>query len=317
MRRRKKRKNQVQSVQPEEQLSLFDNVTLGIQESTMQVPCGAYSILDPALKVPAFNQAVYLIMNWKSQWEYGITHAISNSTIGKCLGVKCKSQVNRAVKWLIKHGWVEVEGKRKSDGAFFYKLTHHNCEPHQVPLDKHNLPKKCAVPMGIGSAFEKVAQGLIKWRVLVQWVISKIHSDWETGRLFLTVRETLNMVRFTAKTIIANTKAMIENNLLVKKSANYRAGEYEIKPSPYLKRRTRQLDKHKVPGALPYINGWYYSFNKQWRFQRGTHRLQMRPHELDKWRDTSIYELERINPKIHRDFLSSMEALDAIARTRD
>ena len=44
-----------------EQLSLFDNVTLGIQESTMQVPCGDYSILDPFMKVPAFNQAVYLI----------------------------------------------------------------------------------------------------------------------------------------------------------------------------------------------------------------------------------------------------------------
>ena len=208
-------------------------------------------------------------------------------------------------------------GNAKSDGTFFYQLTHHNCEPHEVPLDKHNLPKKCAVPMGAGSGFEKVGQGLIKWRVLVQWVINKIHSCWETGRLFLTVRETLNMVRFTTKTIIANTKAMIENGLLVKKSANYRAGEYEIKPSPYPERRTRKLDGHKVPGKLPYIKGWYYSFNKQWRFQRGTHRLQMKPHELDKWRDASIYELERINPKIHRDFLSSMEALDAIARSRD
>ena len=317
MRRRKKRKNQVQSVQPEEQLSLFDNVTLGIQESTMQVPCGAYSILDPAMKVPGFNKAVYLIMNWKSGWEYGITHAISNSTIAKWLGVKCKSQVNRSIKWLIKQGWVEVEGKRKSDGAFFYKLTHHNCEPDEVPLDKHNLPKKCAVPMGAGSAFEKVGQGHINWRVLVQWVVSKIRSCWETGTLFMTVKEAIREVRFTTKTIIANTKAMIENNLLVKKSANYRAGEYEIKPSPYPERRTRQLDGHKVPGALPYIEGWYYSYNKQWRFQRDTHRLQMKPHELDKWRDASIYELERINPKIHRDFLSSMDALDAIARSRD
>ena len=102
-----------------EQLSLFDNVTLGIQESTMQVPCGDYSILDPFMKVPAFNQAVYLYMNWKSQWEYGITHAISNSTIAEGLGVKCKSQVNRAIKWLIKHGWVKVHGKRKKRWHFF------------------------------------------------------------------------------------------------------------------------------------------------------------------------------------------------------
>ena len=313
MRRRKKRNNQVQS---DQQLSLFDNVTMGIQESTMQVPCGAFSILDPAMKVPAFNQAVYLYMNWKSGWEYGITHALSNSKIAKGLGVRCKSQVNRAIKWLIEHGWAKVDGKRKSDGTFFYQLTHHNCEPHEVPLDKHNRPKKCAVPMGVGSAFEKVAQGLISWRVLVQWVVSKIYSDWETGILFLTIREAVNVIRFTAKTISENIKEMVKNNLMVKKSANFRPGEYEIKPSPYPKRRARKLDGHKIPGDLPYIKGWYYSFNKLWRFQRDTHRLQMKPHELDKWRDASMYELEDINPKIHRDFQSYMDVLDVIARSR-
>ena len=286
------------------QLGMFDNVALGIQESTAQVPCGDHSMADPSLQISEFTRSVYWVINHKSNWHRGESHALSCAKIAKILGVKSKSQVHRAIKWLCENGWLSVMGKRGKDGAFFYKVTHHNCDVDEIPLDKHQEPLKCAVPSGVNSPFDLLEKGLITWRVFNQAITNKINSDWITGVLSSTLRETKRFLKFGMKTISENVKTMLAVGLLKRTGQS----EYEIKPSPYPKRRKRQLEA-ELP-YLPLIKGWYYSFNKLWRFNKESFLLQKK--ELGgKWRDASMHELQTVNAKIHFAFTDAMHALRA------
>ena len=159
-----------------------------IQETTYQVPCGVHSIFDPDQKVPAFNKALYLVVNEHSNWDTGVTHALSLRRLAELLNVKSHSQVHRGLQWLIEHGWLKVEGKCKSDGAYFYKIVHHKCDPQDTPTDRDGRPQKCAVPRGKGSPRQLLADGEITWRIFVDWTVRKIHSCWTSGFVSMAVR---------------------------------------------------------------------------------------------------------------------------------
>ncbi len=132
-----------------------------IQETTYQVPCGEHSIFDPEQKVPAYEKALYLVVNEYSDWETGISHALSLRKLAGLTNVNCHSQVHRGLRWLIENGWLIVEGKRKSDGAYFYRVIQHKCDPQDTPVDKDGRPQKCAVPRGKGSPSQLLADGEI------------------------------------------------------------------------------------------------------------------------------------------------------------
>ena len=271
-----------------------------IQETTMQVPCGRYSIFDPEMLVPEFCRAVFIVVNEHSNWATGRSHALSYSKLASLLNVKYRSQVIRAVQYLVDTGWLTVVGTRKSDGANIYQIMHHKCEPDQVPLDKDNRPQKCAVPRGEGSPTQLLSDGKIGWREMVVWVVKKVHSNWVTGIVEMTARQAGKFMRFAWGTISKCRKTMCEIGLLEKLSAKFRASKHALIPSPYPDRHPRLEDDGQQ--GLPLIKGWYYSFNFKWRFHRETFRLQCR--ELGrKWRDASDTELMRVNPKIHADFL--------------
>lgn len=307
---RKRRNRQTSSQQQQllsdvaynEQIPLFNNVALGIQESTMQVPMGSYSMADPQFKVPEFKRAVYWFINWKSNWERGESKALPLTTIAKALGVKSKSQVHRAVKWLIKHGWLKIMGKRDSDGAYFYKVIHHNCDPHEVPLDKDGAPQKCAVPMGINSGFDMLKRGQIHWRVLNQWILAKIGSNWITGLLETTMKEAKKFVRFGISTVSQNYRTMLDVGLLGKRKPK----EYIIQPLPYPERRKRQQEDGL--DRLPYSRGWYYSYNRLWRLH-GENLLIQRKLASGKWSDATENELLNTNRKIYVAFSEFTEVL--------
>lgn len=292
-----------------EQMSLFPPETDDIQESTMQVPIGPYSIFDLVHHtLSEFERAVYIAINEHSNWDTGISRALSHERLAELLGVKkCSiSQVRRAVRKLIKTGWLSVEAQRKTDGANIYKITHHHCEPEDVPLDKHHRPMKCAVPRGEGSPTRLLEQGKIKWREMVYWIVLKVHdSDWTTGIVEMTVAQISKLVRFTTKTICAIPKKLAKAGLLKRLSARFRAGIFQLKPKPYKERRERA--EYKGPKPLPLIKGWYYSYNKLWRFHQDTLRLMKC--EIDgRWREASMSELLEANPKIHKDFQDYMDA---------
>ena len=272
-----------------------------IQETTHQVPCGVHSIFGPDESVPAFEKAVYLVVNEHSNWETGVSHALSLRRLADLLNVKSHSQVHRALRWLIENGWLLVKGKRKSDGAYFYQVVHHKCNAYDTPVDRDGRPQKCAVPMGEGSPSQLLAEGQITWRVFVDWIVRKIHSCWTSGIVKMAVREAGKIMGFTAKTISENAKKMMEIGLLKRLSAKFRLSEYQMFPKPYPDRRERTSETCASKKAMKLIRGWSHSYNGLWRFHRETFHIKMREHG-GRWRDSNLEELFSINRSIHRDF---------------
>ena len=284
-----------------------------IQETTHQVPCGVHSIFDPDESVPAFEKAVYLAVNEHSNWETGVSHALSLRRLAELLSVKSHSQVHRALRWLIENGWLLVKGKRKSDGAYFYQVVHHKCNVYDMPVDRDGRPQKCAVPMGEGSPSRLLAEGQITWRVFVDWIVRKIHSCWTSGIVRMAVREACKIMGFTAKTIAENAKKMMEIGILKRLSARFRLSEYQMFPKPYPDRRERTPETCASKKAMKFIKGWYHSYNGLWRFHHKTFHIKMREHG-GRWRDSNLEELFSINRSIHRDFCDYMDRLSGLDR---
>ena len=282
-----------------------------VQESTMQVPCGKYSIFDLSCHdLSSFDISVYLVINWKGDWDTGVSHGLSYQQIADILGVKHREQVIRSIKRLIKAGFLKKHAKRKSDGANIYEVVHHNCAPEDVPLDKDNRPQKCAIPAKAGSPMQLMAEGKLSWRLMLQWVTSKINSDWISGIVKQTVREVNQRLRFSMQTICDNAKQLCQLGLMERLSKPHEASEYQLYPGPYPDRRERADYKGKKP--LPLIGDWYYSYSKRWRFHKESLRLMME--DVDgRWRDTGMSELLTINPKIHADFREYMDILSSRA----
>ena len=285
-----------------------------IQESTYQVPCGVHSIFDPAYKVPAFEKAVYLVVCEHSNWDTGISHALSLRRLADLLNVNSHSQVHRALKWLIDHGWLEVEGKRKTDGTYFYRIIHHKCEPQDVPLDNDGRPQKCAVPTGAGSASQLLSDGIISWSIFVDWTVRKVHSDWTTGIVSMSVRQACKLMGFTSETIKANAEIMMDIGLMERMSKRFRLSVYQLFPKPYPKRRERKPDERFLKKAMKCVNGWYYSLNGLWRFHHETFDIKMK--EIGgRWRFSNLDELRGINKHIYRDFKDYMLEISTIRRS--
>ena len=202
------------------------------QLPTMEVPCGRYSIFDPEMLVPEFCRAVYLVINEHSDWDTGVSDVLSNAKIAKFMNVNFRGQVLRGIHCLIKEGWLSVAGKRESDGAFFYEVTHHLCDPTDVPLDPEGHPLKCAVPKCKGSASDLLAQGKITWRMMTQWTTYVVNSDWETGFVRMPILKTQEQTRLSMNTISQNNKALAEVGLLKKHSKDFEASVFELFPGP-------------------------------------------------------------------------------------
>ena len=282
-----------------------------IQKSTMQVPCGIYSIFDLSChSLSEFARITYLVINEHSNWDTGISHALSYGRLAKLLGVKHKLQVIRAVKELIAAGFLKKKGRKNSTGENIYQVVHHNCPPGEVPLDKHGRPQKCAIPNGAGSPLTLLAEGLITWREAMFWIIRKIFSDWTSGTSNMTVREMNKHIRLSIKSICSIPKRLIEKGLLERLSANFRRTIFKLFPMPYPERRERAEYKGKRPLAL--IGNFYYSHNKRWRFHKETLRLMVKEEGTRKWRDASSTELYRANPAIHRDFTEYMDMCSSV-----
>ncbi|MYB66043.1 hypothetical protein F4X73_15235 [Candidatus Poribacteria bacterium] len=285
-----------------------------IQETTHQVPCGKHSIFDPDEKVPGFVRVVYLQMNEHSNWESGVTHALSLRHLAKSVNVKNHSQVHRALQWLIENGWILVKGKRKSDGAYFYQIVHHKCDPQDVPVDRDGRPQKCAVPTGPGSPSQLLAEGKITWRVFLDWTVRKIHSCWTSGIAKMAVRDTAKLAKLSVKTIAKNAKKMMEIGLLKRLSPKFRLSEYQMFPKPYTNRRERTPEPCASKKAMKCINGWYYSYNGLWRFHKQTFHIKMQEHG-GRWRDSNSEELANINRSIYKDFCQYMQRLARLPKT--
>lgn len=294
------------SVTPPEQLMLDLPLTPAIQTSTMQVPIGPHSIFDALQQgeVTQAEAAFYLYRNEHSHWATGKTHALSHTDAAKFLGMQ-RSQVVALSNSLAAKGWCETH-RRGGNRANTYKLIHHKCEVHEIPLDKDGRPKKCAVPRGEGSPSEKLKKGIITWKQWLHWIITKVESDWVSGVVSMTVKQACGLMRASAQTICDLRKALEKVGLMERLSKRYTAFTAQLYPKPYPKRRRRRRENIK---GMRFDGTYYYSFNEWWRISREDYTINTLIEGTKKWRHANERELEETNPKIHRDFMKLRKEL--------
>lgn len=290
---------------------------IGIPEnqiSTFQVPCGPFSIWD-ALEAKEVTQAdcmVYQTINRYSDWDSGNSNALSHNDIAKRSGVSI-SQVKLSLRKLIKLGWLKknvrnATEKHGQNEANTYLVTHHNCLPHQIPLDDKGRPKKCAVPSGQGSVFYLIEDGKIGWKEALLWIRAKIESDWTDGILEdWTLAKIRKCLRMKTKTIATIKKHLKKIGLMVQLSKPFKAFTAQLFPKPYEKRRTRRAAKGKKP--MRNDGEFYYSYNERWRVSRQDGHIETKLRPGEGWRYASEFELEKSNKSIYKDFMPIVELI--------
>ena len=106
------------------------------QETTMQVPCGQYSILSELhkKKVTAAEAITYLALNHASSWNSGMTWYMPGRELARALGPGMSIRyVRSTLDNLIDKDWIvpiPTSNKRKR-----YRLVHHLCTEEDVPVD--------------------------------------------------------------------------------------------------------------------------------------------------------------------------------------
>ena len=283
------------------QLSLFG--VADIQGSTCQVPVGAHSILSEygERNVKSLATAVYLYINENSNWETGQSHALSYTRIAKDMRIG-RSQVIDAINALVADGWLEKNirnDKGRQNTANTYRVTHHNCEPEQIPLDKDGCAKKCAMPRGVGSPTELLRDGHISWQEWLYCHVLKANSNWTTGVVEMTIKQAKALMRFSVKKICAFRKSLERVGLLETLSKPFRAWIAQLRPAPYKHRRKRRFEN---PKGMPFDGTFYTSFNGQWRVSREDGHIETRIEGTSKWRYANEFELETAHFKIYTDF---------------
>ena len=154
-------------------------VYVDIQESTMQVPIGMFSMLQAVMEgtETAFDGMVYLSLNAFSNWDAGLSHSKSIRKLAELFKIS-HQYIQKAQKKLEKMWIRRVSGKGKA-GKFW--LMHHLCDSDNVPLDEDGRPLKCAMPRGKGGIFERLLAGDIHWKAAFIWILLKVNSDWRSG----------------------------------------------------------------------------------------------------------------------------------------
>ena len=292
-----------------QQLSLF-----GVPEhqaSTCQVPCGDFSIFAAreAREVTQAEFWVYQVLNKDSNWETGRSHARSYAQLEKSSGMK-RSAVIACVNGLVEKGWIEknvrnATGKHSQNVANTYRLIHHKCQAHEVPLDTDDRPKKCAVPRGPGSPFQMVEDGIITWKEALYWISAKIESDWVSGVVEMTIKQAKHLLGMTTQTICRIRKKIERVGLVEKTSKAFRKWTAILLPKPYAKRRKR---RHETRQYMKSDDDFYYSHNGLWKVSRADGHIETKIEGPgDKWRYASEFELEKANDKIYKDFKPIIE----------
>ena len=278
------------------------SIFVEVQEDTMQVPIGLFSILSDMMSgsVKSFDAMVDLCYNYFSNWDLGLSHSKSIREVGKLFTVS-HQYVQQALKRLMTDGWLKrVSGGHKISK---FQMTHHNSEDGYVPLDKDDRPLKCAMPRGHGGIFERLFDGDIHWKAALIWMLLKVNSDWCTG---LTNPTSIKMLRqwtrFGTSDICKFIKQLEGAGMLKRLPRRpHEATVYQLYPKPPEKRRKRQPEEQEPPGRPMRAEGnWRYSFNEQWRVNVETLDIHYRPSKNAPFRPASDYERFQLMPQAIR-----------------
>lgn len=280
------------------------SIFVEIQEDTMQVPFGTFSMLDALMEgtEKAFDAAIYQCYNAFSHWDFGKSHSLSIRQVGTLFRVS-HQYVQQALSRLTNKTWTKrLSGKHKISK---FELKHHLCEDESVPLDKDGRPRKCAMPRGFGGLFERLKSGDIGWKSVIIWMLLKIKSDFTTGITDpVSIKQLCKWTRFGTTTVCDCIKELEAAGMLAKLERRpQEAQSYQLYPKPYAERRKRKPMAERTWRDMRVEGNWRYSFNEEWRVNVKTGDIQYRPDKKKPFRKTSDYEKFQVMPKsVRRDF---------------
>lgn len=275
----------------------MSDVVREIQASTFQLPCGEHSAYAAYVEklLHSGHFGLYVVLTVFGNWESGWSHALSYGRLAHIMGVP-RSTVILWMNHLISAGWVEKK-VRGGNRPNTYRVVHYRCDALEVPLDKDGRAKKCAIPMGEGSAVSKLRKTGIS--AFVGWIVAKIESCWVSGVVALTIRQAEALWHMGRQTICAIYKTWEKFGLAERVSPAGGATVLQLYPKPYEARRTR---RHENPKFMRCDGEFYYSFNEWWRVSRDDGHIETLIEGTSKWRHANEKELELANVKILRDF---------------
>ncbi|RKU28921.1 hypothetical protein C6499_09575 [Candidatus Poribacteria bacterium] len=275
-----------------------------IQNSTLQVPFGTGSILgDFSLRQikPAAAMAA-LTLNYRSNWDKGRTWWTSTRTLAALTGMS-----HRHIRGALKEvkGWV-TRVKQGVKGSI-YQLTHHKCEPEDVPTDKHGNPLKFAMPRGDGAPFEKMFAGEITWKACLIWVLLKVHSDFSTGETKpITMQQLALWSQFGKKTVCDAISELEKAGLLERLSKPHEKSVFQLYPKPPEKRAKQRPEHRKKQKSFLDMRRdekHCYSFNEKFRLNVDTAEIEERErHGRGLWHPLKDRHRHLVPKAIMRDF---------------
>ena len=277
-------------------------------ETTMQVPCGQYSIFALLREgaVTAAEAIVYLSLNHGSSWNTGRTWYVSHRELARRLGMSPR-YVRSLLASLKDKGWITpilMTHKRKR-----YQLLHHLCDAEDVPVDAFGRPLKFAVPRGMGGPFERLYLGDISWKACLVWIVHKLQSDWSTGETRgSTLIAFAKSCRLGQDTITHARRELIAAEMLERLSKPHKQSVFQLYPKPRKeKARTSKPESYDIKTDGTH----WYSHNRKYRCCRQTTRIEYRKSN-GKWHPLSDHDLYKMPKAIRRDFDMAIEANRAI-----
>ena len=287
------------------------------QETTMQVPCGQYSILSELhkKKVTAAEAITYLALNHASSWNSGMTWYMPGRELARALGPGMSIRyVRSTLDNLIDKDWIvpiPTSNKRKR-----YRLVHHLCTEEDVPVDPDGKPLKFAVPRGTGGPFERLYAGDISWKACLGWIVLKLNSDWETGETNgCTMLEFAKRCRFRPATAVQSVKELRAAEMLVKLSKPSEKSVFQLYPKPYPQPLKRDAQPNSSNGDNePEIDpNYWYSSKGKYRRSRETLQVEFRVSRFSrKWKPVPDRDLHKIPEEVMNEFEMSLAANQSI-----
>ncbi len=255
--------------------------SIEIQESTMQLPFGEFSVLSELEKgeLNAAQAMTQLMLGYRSNWRSGKTWRTSQTTLAQGLGIS-----NRYVRNITAHlkemGWLSVAKKPRGTDGTIYQLVLHNCEMAMVPTDADGEPCTFAVPRGKGGIFERMNEGILDWKSALVWLMLKLKSDWRTGISdAVSLRALAKRVRLGTQTVCDAIKRLVKVGMLKRLSARHERSVFQLYPKPpeREKKAPRQKPKQGSVRTVRRDGHWVYSGNEKYRLDLRSEEVYHKP----------------------------------------
>ena len=308
-------------LEPENAPEQCQKTFVEFREDTMQVPAGPHSIFAAleAREITATQAATYLVTNAKSNWESGRTHKLTNRKLGDVID-RSRGHVSRIVNGLEDY----VKRTTKLGITTMYKLTHHNCEPDDVPTDPDGKPLKCAVARGAGGPVERLEAGEIDIEAFLVYIVMHIViCDWGTQACQVSIARLSQICRLGTVTVLESIQQLETVGLLRKvgKRKPHEPQCYQLYPK--MKERKPRKSDETAPDQkdwrdmIPDKENWYQSFNGLWRIHHETLEIQKRPsRQKGVWRKATDKQRVEMPKKIKHAFAMLEHHLTQLAQWR-